>query len=60
MFNIKIIPNTAFDAQEQPYKLDFTMVEPPESENSPYEIEPKDCIITSKEVKEFQVKFNSD
>jgi hypothetical protein len=36
------------------------MIEPPESENSPYEIEPKVCVIPSKASQEFKVKFNSD
>jgi hypothetical protein len=60
MFDIKIAPNQAFDYKDQPFKLEFTRIEPEESLNSPFEIEPKNCIIRSKEVKEFTVTFNSD
>jgi len=60
LFDIKIVPNSAFDYKDQPFKLEFTRIEPEESYNSPFEIEPKECIIQSKETKEFVVTFNSD
>lgn len=60
MFDIKIMKNTAYDSKDMPYKLEFNMIEPDESQNSPYEIEPKECIIPSKAVVEFDVKFSSD
>ena len=60
MFNIKIVKNSAFDSKDMPYKIDFDMNEPTESDNSPYEIEPKVSIIPSKTTATFEVKFNSD
>ena len=59
MFNIKIVKNSAFDSKDMPYKLDFDMIEPPESTESPYEIEPKVSVIPSKTSATFEVKFNS-
>jgi len=33
-----------------PFKLEFNRIEPEESKHSPFEIEPKECIIPSKQV----------
>ena len=60
IFDIKIVKNNAFDNKDQPYKLDFNFNEPEDSLGSAYEIEPRECIIPSKEGKEFKIKFNSD
>ena len=59
MFDISIVKNSTFDSNNMTYKLNFAMIEPPESTESPYEIEPKVCVISSKSTATFTVKFNS-
>ena len=60
MFDIKIGANQAFDYKDQPFKLEFNWIEPEQSHNSPFDIEPRNCVIPSKQTLEFSVIFNSD
>lgn len=60
LFNITIDKNTGFDSEENPYKLNFNLIEPEPSMNSPFEIEPQTVIIPARETQFFEVKFNSD
>ena len=60
LFDISIIKNTGFDSEENPFKLNFDLVEPEPSFNSPFEIEPRNAIIPARETQFFEVKFNSD
>ncbi len=38
LFNISVTNNTSFDRKENPFKFDFSAVEPPESAGSAFEI----------------------
>lgn len=60
LFNISIIKNIGFDSDENPYKLNFEIIEPEPSHNSPFEIEPRATIIPARETQFFEVKFNSN
>ena len=41
MFETAIVRNNGFDAQENPFKFNFTAIEPEESKNSAFEVSPK-------------------
>ena len=60
LFNITIGKNTGFDSEENPFKLNFELIEPPPSLNSPFEIIPQRVIIPARETQFFEVKFNSN
>lgn len=53
IFDIKIVPNSSFDYKDQPFKLEFNRNEPEPSQNSPFIVEPANCIIPSKQTMEF-------
>lgn len=48
MFNIKIAENHSFDKEESPFKLDFQLNEPEESEDSCFEIVPKQSTVPAR------------
>jgi len=60
LFNITIGKNTGFDSEENPFKLNFELIEPHPSTNSPFEIVPQRAIIPARETQFFEVKFNSN
>ena len=41
IFNIRVAKNFSFDRKENPFKFDFEAVEPQESTDSAFEVEPK-------------------
>lgn len=60
LFNITIGKNSGFDSEENPFKLNFELIEPAPSTNSPFEIEPQSVIIPARETQFFEVRFNSN
>ena len=60
LFNITIDKNTGFDSEENPFKLNFNLIEPEPSMTSPFEIEPQTVIIPARETQFFEVKFSPD
>lgn len=58
VFSINVVKNQSFDKKRLPYKFQFTAVEPDESQNSPFEINPKSCVVNARSHHEFQVTFN--
>ena len=52
------IKNQSFDKKRLPYKFQFTAMEPDESLNSPFEVQPKAVVVNARSVQEFQVTFN--
>ena len=54
------MPNTALDRDDLPYKFAFEFVEPTESLDSVFEIEPKQATMGPREVHTFKVTFHSD
>lgn len=60
LFEITIGKNTGFDSEENPFKLNFELIEPHPSTNSPFEIVPQRAIIPARETQFFEVKFNSN
>ncbi len=51
--------NFGFDAAENPYKFNFTAIEPEESKGSAFEIAPKNSILGPREIQNFTVTFLS-
>ena len=49
IFNIGVAQNIGLDALETPYKFNFEFVEPEESMNSVFEINPKNCMMGPRE-----------
>ena len=41
-----------------PYKFRFTALEPEESRNSPFEVEPKSVVVNARSIQAFRVTFN--
>ena len=48
VFNIGVIKNQSFDKKTLPYKFKFTALEPEESQNSPYEVQPKNVVVNAR------------
>ena len=58
VFSIGVVKNQSFDKKRLPYKFQFTAMEPDESLNSPFEVQPKGVVVNARSVQEFQVTFN--
>lgn len=52
-FTMDVAKNLSYDRKENPYKFAFKAIEPEESNNSAFEIQPKESTIRSKETAEF-------
>lgn len=50
LFDINVGMNPGLDRNEQPFKLNFTFIEPEESSNSVYTVEPKQSILGPREI----------
>lgn len=57
-FDIKIIKNQSFDKKRNPYKFNFVAIEPEETKDSAFEINPKNFTCPARSIQEFQVTFN--
>lgn len=53
-----MVKNQSFDKKRLPYKFQFTAMEPDESLNSAFEVQPKGVVVNARSVQEFQVTFN--
>lgn len=53
-----MIKNQSFDKKLLPYKFHFTALEPDESQNSPFEVAPKNVVVNARSIQEFTVTFN--
>jgi len=58
VFNIGVIKNQSFDKKHLPFKFRFEALEPEESKNSPFEVEPKSVVVNARSIQEFHVTFN--
>jgi hypothetical protein len=45
LFDVDIVKNFAFDKAENPFKFEFTAIEPEPSKNSAFKIEPEECTV---------------
>lgn len=57
-FTLDIAKNLSFDRKENPYKFAFKAIEPEESQNSAFVIQPKAAVIGSKKEEIFSVTFD--
>ena len=57
-FSIGVVKNQSFDKKRYPYKFKFTAIEPEESQNSPFEVNPKSVVVNARSFQEFTVVFN--
>jgi len=57
-FNISIAKNQSFDKKKNPFKFNFTAIEPDESKNSAFEITPKQITIDCRSEQTFKVTFS--
>lgn len=55
-----MIRNQGFDSAENPFKFNFTALEPEESKNSAFEISPKTTVMGPREIQTFTVIFQSN
>lgn len=53
IFNIDIVKNFSYDRKDNPFKFNFEAIEPEESKDSAFEIQPKDSIIGPRETQSF-------
>ncbi len=60
IFETSIVRNFGFDSNENPYKFNFTAIEPEESKNSAFEVVPKNSILGPREIQTFTVTFFSN
>lgn len=59
-FTLDVVKNLSYDRQINPYKFHLEEVRPPESENTPYSIEPQKIVLGCRQTQKFTVTFNSD
>lgn len=57
-FTVDVAKNLSYDRKENPYKFAFKAIEPEESTESAFDIQPKETTIGSKQTEVFQVTFN--
>jgi len=57
-FTVDVAKNLSYDRKENPYKFAFKAIEPAESENSAFEISPKETTIGPKKTEIFNVSFD--
>jgi hypothetical protein len=60
VFETNVVRNNGFDSKENPYKFNFTVIEPEESKNSAFEIAPKNSVLGPREIQTFNVTFFSN
>jgi len=58
VFSINVIKNQSFDKKRHPYKFKFAALEPEESQNSAFEVVPKQVLVNARSIQEFTVTFN--
>ncbi len=56
---MSVAKNFSYDRKENPFKFDFQAIEPEESQNSAFEITPKQYVVGSRETASFTVTFYS-
>jgi hypothetical protein len=59
-FNLKVIRNQGIDRGEAPYKFAFDFIEPEESLDSIFSIEPKQVLMGPREVVDFTITYSPD
>lgn len=57
-FKLQIAKNQSFDKAKYPFKFDFQALEPAESINSCFAIQPKNVAVAARSVQEFTVTFD--
>jgi hypothetical protein len=57
-FKLSIIKNQSYDKKKVPFRFDWKAVEPEESKETPFEIEPKQVAVSARSLQEFTVTFN--
>lgn len=57
-FKLAIAKNQSFDKAKYPFKFDFQALEPGESVNSCFAIQPKNVAVAARSVQEFTVTFD--
>jgi hypothetical protein len=55
-----VAKNFSFDRKENPFKFNFEAIEPAESLDSAFEIQPKQLVVGPREVSTFSVTFYSN
>ena len=50
VFSINVVKNQSFDKKHLPYKFRFTALEPEESQNSPFEVAPKNVVVNARSI----------
>jgi hypothetical protein len=60
VFETSVVKNFGFDSAENPYKFNFSAIEPEESKGSPFEVAPKNSILGPREIQNFTVTFLSN
>lgn len=58
LFKIGVVKNTAFDKRNLPFKFSFTAIEPAETVDSAFVIEPKSTVVNCRSTMEFKVTFS--
>jgi hypothetical protein len=57
VFETTVVKNTGFDANDMPFKFNFTTNEPEESKNSAFEISPKSTVMGPRDIQTFTLIF---
>lgn len=60
LFETSIVRNFGFDSAENPYKFNFSAIEPEETKGSAFEIAPKNSVLGPREIQNFTVTFHSN
>ena len=50
IFETSVVRNNGFDANENPFKFNFTAIEPEESRNTAFEVSPKQTVMGPREI----------
>lgn len=58
IFELDIAKNLAFDKAENPFKFEYTAIEPEPSNDSAFVIEPKSVVVGSRSTHKFSVTFD--
>ena len=59
-FDLSVAKNFSYDRKDNPYKFNFEAIEPEESHDSAFEIQPKQLIVGPRELTTFSVTFYSN
>jgi len=60
LFNLSIGKNFSYDRKDNPFKFNFEAIEPEESHDSAFEIQPKSVQVGPREIINFSVTFYSN